>query len=106
MDIKKYKVLFTITGWQELVNTFNYISNNLLKRKVSQKLMNKIEDKINLLEYTPKIYPKIERKDELGRVFRKIALKQNVILYTIDENEREVYISHVFYQKSDYLNKI
>lgn len=106
MDIKKYKVSFSRTALLEIRQIYSHISDKILNSRSSKNTMKKLENKIELLKYAPKIYSQIEKNDSLGRRYRKMVLEKYIILYTIVENKREVYISHVLYSKSDYLNKI
>ena len=45
----------------------------------------------------------MEKLDELKRKYRRIAIKNFDILYTIDENNSVVYISHMYYAGRNYL---
>ncbi len=46
---------------------------------------------------------KIEKvDDELMRNYRRIVIKNFVVLYTIDEEHKIVYISHMYYGKRNY----
>jgi len=98
MDNKRYTVEFSYKALKELKT----ILNDLPKKKMGQKLINSIENKAQILEYAPKLYPKIEKSDELGRNFRKIVLNKYILLYTADENKKKIYLSHIFYKKSNY----
>lgn len=102
MDNRGYEIEFTDKAFKELKK----ILHNLSKKNLVLKLIKDIEYKIRILEYTPQLYPKIEKIDELGRTFRKIILKKYIIFYTIDENKKKLYISHIFYKKSNYFNKL
>ena len=55
------------------------------------------------LSDSPQLYMKIDKKDRRKREFRKIVIDNYVILYTINENNKTVYISHMYYEKKDYL---
>ena len=45
---------------------------------------------------------KIEKTDKLKREYRRIVIKKYVILYTIDFENRKVYISHMIYSKRSF----
>lgn len=106
MNFKKYKVITLPKFKEEFYKKFGYILKYQKKDTSFHKLLNSIILKLQQLEDMPKIHAKIEKSDELGRRYRKIIIKQYVILYTIDETKKQVYISDIFYKKSDYLNKI
>ena len=51
-----------------------------------------------------KYYAEIDKSDELKRIYRKIVIKNFIILYTIDENNSVVYVSHMYYGGRNYLD--
>ena len=55
------------------------------------------------LAESPKLYMKIEKKDRRKRDFRRIVIDNYIILYTIDEEKKTVYIAHMYYGRRNYL---
>lgn len=106
MVINKYKIIFSPTSIKEIDEIYQYISDKLKATKAAKNLINKIEKQVQLLEYYPKIHISIDQTDDKGRVYRRLTAKQYIILYVIDEEVMEVRISHIFYKKSNYLNKL
>lgn len=104
MDTKKYKVIITPTAFRELDRIYTYISEELYAKNAAKDLMGKIESEIKNLSSNPKIYPKIEKIDELNRIYRRIVVKKYIVLYTLDEENNIVFVSHIYYGKRDYLN--
>ena len=51
----------------------------------------------------PNIYAKIEKKDIHKRDFRRMVIDNFVVLYTVDENSKKVYIAHMHYGRRNYL---
>ena len=64
-----------------------------------------MEESIQSLKHSPKLYAEIDKSDELKRIYRRIVIKNFVILYTIDENNSFVYVSHMYYGGRNYLDK-
>ena len=60
MNIKKYDIIFTPTAIKEINKIYNYISKNLSAKNSAKRLMTKIEQKVQELKYTPKMYQVIE----------------------------------------------
>lgn len=89
---------------KESSRIYDYIREDLKSEQASKNLMRQVEQRIQLLQYTPQLYAKTEKTDELKMVYRKIVIKNYVILYTIDEDKRIVYISHMYYGKTRFLN--
>ena len=65
--------------------------------------MKQVESKIQNLKYEPKIHREIEKIDDLQRKYRKIVVKNYIILYTIDDDEKVVFVSHMYYSRRNYL---
>lgn len=105
MDSKKeiYEIEFTEDCREEIREIYKYISENLEAQVAARKLMKKMRDSVMNLKENPEIYMKIERKDKNKRAFRRIIVNNYVILYTIDEDRKTVYISHMYYGKKNYL---
>lgn len=53
----------------------------------------------------PESYPIIKDYEELNLKYRKITIEKYIILYTISKTENIIYIVHMYYGRSNYLNK-
>ena len=105
MDSKKvlYEIEFTEDCRDEIREIYKYISENLVEKESAKKLMQKMKKSVmGLVEY-PRLYSKIEKKNKRKRNFRKIVVDNYVILYTIDDNKKTIYISHMYYSGKNYL---
>lgn len=85
MAIEQYKMIITPTAVKEINKIYDYISEDLYARNAAKSIMQKIEIAIQKLKYAPKIYMQIEKTDESERIYRRIVVKNYIILYTIDE---------------------
>ena len=85
---------------------YNYIKEDLYAEEAAQNLMIKIEEFTSNLSYAPRIYAEIDKYKGTDRIYRRMVINSYVILYTIDEENKKVYVSHMYYSGSDYINKI
>ena len=75
----------------------------LKKKEASDGLRNKIIDNVLLLENSPKMYTEIDNTDRAERKYRRMVVNNYVILYTIDEDDRIVYVAHMYYEGQNYM---
>ena len=106
MDInnKLYKVIFTNDAIIELKDIFNYISQILYSPNTAKELMAKIDESIENLRYMPNAYKVIKKNNGLNLDYRKIIIKNYSIIYTINEEKKQIYIAHIYHSKRDYFN--
>lgn len=104
MDTDHYKVIITPTAYKEINEIYDYITEELYAEKAAKNLMRKVEEEVLRLKYAPKIHTEIEKLDELNRIYRKIVIKNYVILYTIDEENKVIFISHMYYGGRNYID--
>jgi len=105
MVTEKYKVIITPTAYREINKIYDYIVEDLCAESAAKNLMNKVEQKVQALKFAPKIHIEIDRVDELKRKYRKLIVKNYIILYTIDEENHKVFVSHMYYGGRNYMNK-
>ena len=107
MDSRKemYEIKFTKDCKEEIVEIYEYISKKLVAENSAKQLMGKMRNSVMNLSKFPNIYPKIEKKDKYKRQFRRMVIDNYVILYTVDENKKDIYIAHMYYGKRNYLFK-
>ncbi len=98
-----YDIKFTEDCKEEIFEIYEYISKKLVARNSAKQLMGKMRDSIMNLSKFPNIYAKIEKKDIHKRDFRRMVIDNFVILYTVDGNEKNIYIAHMYYGKRNYL---
>lgn len=105
MDSNKelYEVEFTEDCIKEIDDIYEYISGKLMASLSAKRLMRKIEREVMLLEKNPKIYVEVDLMDKLKRKYRRMILNNYVVLYTVDEESRKVYVAHMYYGKRNYL---
>lgn len=102
----QYKVEFTEECKNEIIKTYSYIKDNLYNETAAQRLMNKVEEYTSNLSYAPRIYAEIDKYKGTKRIYRRIVINNYILLYTIDEENKKVYIAHMYYGGTDYLNII
>lgn len=97
-----YKLIFAPEFSRDLDNTFEYISNVLKADKASKELMKEIDDSIMNLKSMPYMYPECnEPLKALG--YRKITVKNYIIIYEVNEKKNNVNLLRLFFGKSDYV---
>ncbi|MGN1301235.1 MAG: type II toxin-antitoxin system RelE/ParE family toxin [Clostridia bacterium] len=104
MDTNQYKVIITPTAYREINKIYDYITEELYAKNAANDLMEKVEEEVQRLKYAPKIHTEIEKIDELKRNYRRIVIKNYIILYTIDEEKNVVFISHMYYGGRNYID--
>ena len=104
MEFEKeiYEIEFTEDCRDEIRDIYKYISETLVEKNAARSLMKKMRDKVMELAESPKIYAKIPKKGIRKEEFRRMVVDNFVILYTIDETKKTVYISHMYYSKCNY----
>ena len=100
----EYKVKLADQFIDEFEEICNYISNNLKNIDASNRLREKVMYNVLLLENSPKMCTEIEKTDRTKRKYRRMNINNYVILYTLDEMEKIVYVAHIYYGGRNYLN--
>lgn len=106
MDFKKYNVIITPKAYKELIGIYDYIVEEFYAEKTAKDIIRKIIQETQKLQYLPYRHTEIGKKDEQIRRYRKVIVKNYVIIYIIDEKNKTVVILHIYYAKRDYLNRI
>jgi len=104
MDTSRYKVIITPTAFKEINKIYNYITEELHAENAAKALMKKIEKEVQMLKYAPKIHKQIKKVDELKRTYKRIVINNYILLYTIYEDEKLIFVSHMYYGGSNYMN--
>ena len=101
----EYKVKLTAVFLEEIEEICNYITNKLKNIDASNRLREKVIYNILLLENSPKMCAKIGKVDRVKRQYRRLVVNNFIILYTVDEKEKIVYIAHIYYGGRNYLDE-
>lgn len=105
-----YKVLFSKEVEQAIDTIYGYIANVLLSPQSAKNTIAKILDGLTELEQFPEVGFNMDKKIgvKINKEFvtRGKILEQYVILYFVDEENKVVYLSHLFHTKSDYVGLI
>ena len=102
----RYKVVISATCRNEIKNICKYIENSLFAFNASKNLLKKLDKAISNLEEYPEMYKIIKKYKNVKLEYRSVVIDNYIILYTISKESKTVYISHMYYGKSDYLNKV
>ena len=102
----EYNIKLTEEFLTEVENICNYISVDLNANDAANRLREKVIYNILLLENSPRMFAKIEKIDKVKRKYRKIVIKNYVILYTIDEENKIVYVAHIYYSGRNYIDDL
>ena len=102
MVLNNYYVKFTNSAEEELIEIYEYISFILKSEITANKFVENVENKILRLSIFPYSCMEIISKPQ-NIQYRKLIVKNYVILYKIYEENKRVDIVHIYYSRRDYL---
>lgn len=102
----EYNLKLTEEFLNEIDEICNYISTNLKAVDASNRLREKVIYNILLLENTPKMFAEIEKIGKEERIYRRMVVNNYVVLYTIDEEKKNIYIAHIYYAGRNYIDDL
>ena len=101
-----YTVELTNDCKKDIRNIYCYIRYNLEAEDAANKLIEKMEYVIVNLAYYPKIYAKIDKYENTRRIYLRIVVENYIVLFSLDEQYKKVYVSHIYYKGRNYLKEI
>ena len=106
MQNMEYRVKFTEKCLEDIEEACQYIEEKLKAENSANKLRIKIRDSIKGLSISPEMYAKVEKLDRVKREYRIVPIDNYVLLYTVDKENKIVYISHMYYSGRNYLEEL
>lgn len=103
---KKYEVKITRHALAQMQEIVRYISNNLLAPEAADSLMNDIKEAILGLTDLPKRYALIEEEPWRSEGVRKITVKNFLVYYWVDEENKRTQVTAIIYNKRDQLQQL
>lgn len=102
----EYSIKLTEEFIEEIDDICDYISINLKAVDAANRLREKVIYNILLLERTPRMFAEIDKIDKTERQYRRIVVNNYVILYTIDDKNKTIYIAHIYYGGRNYIGDL
>ena len=99
-----FEVEFTDECIEEIIEIYEYISNQLKENTAAKRLMTEVTDRVLDLANSPELYMKIGKANDLKQEYHRMVVKNYVVLYTINFEKRIVFVSHMIYGRRNYLN--
>lgn len=93
----KYVINYDNSFKREIRRIYEYISEELNEIKIANKFLKIIDNKIKILEIFPFAYKLYRKEDEFE--YRKLIVKNYIIIYKVNLKKREIFISHIYNQK-------
>ena len=102
----KFEVIITERAERELREIYDYISKSLMEENTAINMMNKIEEKLLLLEEIPEGFNIIENYIKKDFEYRRLPINNYVAIYRVDKSEKKVFIIRIVYGGRNYLNEM
>ena len=99
-----YSVNITELAEEDILSTMRYISDALKNPIAANNLLNEIERHEKILEDTPNIYPFVNDEYLSEKGLKYIIIKNYLMFYTIDEDNKIVNVIRFLYGRRDWIN--
>ena len=102
--MNEYRLIITDSATNDLDSIYSYIKEELLNDTASIQLVTEIENSILRLKSFPEScsYVNDDRLKKQG--YRKLLVKNYIVLYTIDSLNNIVTITRIMYSKQNYID--
>lgn len=104
--MEKYKIKLSKDARNDYFNIIRYIKYTLVEPTIADKYANLINQEIKKLEYTPQRFAVIPSNIIKYNNIRKLIVKNYIVFYRINENEKIVHIERILYGGTDWRNKL
>lgn len=101
-----YKVEFLPVAKQDLREIALYISNDLCNPTAAVNLVEEIVEATEKLSDFPYSHPMYYPLRPLKKEYRKILIKNYMVFYSVDEQQKNVAISRIIYAKRNLSSQI
>jgi plasmid stabilization system protein ParE len=99
-----YTLNITDAAEEDILATIRYITNVLKNYIAANNLLDEIEKYEKILETTPNIYPFVNDEYLAAKEIKYVKIKNYLMFYTIDENNKIVNIIRFLYARRDWNN--
>ena len=99
-----YFLNITEIAEEDILSTIKYIANVLKAPMAANNLLDEIEKYEEILENTPNIYPFVRDEFLAGNGLKFVAIKNYILFYTINEDEKTVNVIRFLYSRRDWKN--
>lgn len=96
----RYKIKYDKECYKELEQIYLYIKHRLKEEKIAKRTIRKIMDKVKILETFPKAYKLFKKEKHFE--YRKFIIRNYVVIYKVNLEEKEINILHIYNQKQKY----
>lgn len=101
-----YKVVETKLAVQDLDEILEYMAVSLANPTAAAAFADEVEECYANLERTPFMYERCRDPQLFALGYRKAVIKNYVLIYKVDEMEKNVYVLRFFYERRNYENLI
>ena len=99
-----YSLSITDVAEEDILNTVKYIADVLKAPMAVNSLLNEIERHEEILENSPNIYPFVPDEYLAEKGIKFTMVKNYVMFYTINENDKIVTVIRFLYGRRDWKN--
>ena len=99
-----YRLRFSRLFKQDVDSSYNYIKNNLEAPMAADNLFKEIMESLNRIKENPNIRPLVQDKYLASLGYRLINVKNYVIFYVIDNDNKHINIIRFLYNKRNWIN--
>lgn len=98
----EYKVVITKPAEQDLDDIVSYMVHDLAAPKAASDFLDAVADCYTNLAQMPGMYALCSNPSLNARHYRKVVIKNYILIYRFDESEKTVFILRFFYGGRDY----
>jgi len=84
--------------------SFNYIKNNLEAPMAAENLIKELLERLNKIKENPHIRPLVQDKYLASLGYRLINVKNYILFYTIDNDNKHVNVVRFLYNKRNWID--
>jgi len=99
-----YKLRFSKLYKRDVDSSYNYIKNKLEAPKAADNLIREIMESLNKIKENPNIRPLVQDKYLASLGYRLINVKNYIIFYIIDNDNKHIKIIRFLYNKRNWIN--
>ncbi|MEG0409074.1 MAG: type II toxin-antitoxin system RelE/ParE family toxin [Bacilli bacterium] len=104
--MEKYNVIIEPIAEEDLIEILTYITTTLHETDIAKQIYFLIRTQILTLELFPFRYAHIIEEPYRTMGIRKIPVKNYIIFYFVDEEEKDVHVFRILYNRREWKNLI